>query len=200
MRRIGFIASQDGAVVKYDPKLHAPKAPPQPLTRHQRATQYFKAVRYIRELFKEVGFREIASESHGSFTAELGGFILDMTVKESVSIRFAHVTSYPGYTYSSEKISAKITQHSIGEHGEYVIQVGAVLPNMKSCRPVYVVVDKDCADPLREAFMSALASAKQFIDKDPGTLNKIKSAMAQRNVDKDFDRFRSQDDTRQLPG
>lgn len=198
MQKIGFIAGNDGAVVKYDPKLHAAVSP-KLLSRHQRATLYFKAVRYIRELFKEVGFKEITRESHGSFTIELGSFILDMTVRESKSLRIVHVTSYPGYVYDSNKINAKITQHSVGDHGEYVIQVGAVLPSMKSCTPIYVVIDKNSDNPLREAFMSALASAKQLIEKDPATLSKIQSALAGRNLNSDFERFSQQDEVNQLP-
>lgn len=200
MKQIGFVAAENGQIVKYDPKLHAPKAPPKSLTRHQRATLYFKAVRYIRELFKEVGFRQMTVEGHDAFTAELGSFILDMSVKESESMRIAHVTSYPGYRYDSEKITAKVIHHQVGDHGEYVIQIGAVLPNMRSCRPIYVVVDKNSADPLREGFMSALAAAKQLIELDPPTMRKIQQAMASRNLEKDFDRFSSQDDARQLPG
>jgi len=198
MRQIGFIAAQDGQVVKYDASLHSPK-PRQPLTRHQRATLYFKAVRFIHRLFQEVGFRDITLENHSSFTAELGRFILDITVKESNSMPIAHVTSYPGYTYDPETIRAKVTGYSLGEHGEYVIQVGAVLPNMRSSLPTFVVIDKDSPNPLKDAFMNTLAAAKQLIQQDPETLRKIQAALASRNLEKDFEKFSSEDDTRQLP-
>lgn len=198
MREIGFVAGQDGQVVKYDAKVHAPK-PRQPLTRHQRATLYFKAVRFIHRLFQEVGFRDITQENHTSFTAELGNFILDITVKESNSMPIAHVTSYPGYTYDTETIRAKVTGYSIGQFGEYVIQVGAVLPNQRSTLPTFVVIDRDSTDPLKDAFMSTLAAAKQLIQQDPETMRKIQQAMAARNLEKDFQKFSSEDDSRQLP-
>src|SRR5208337_749399 len=124
MRQIGFIAGQDGAVVKYDPKLHAAQTVPQPkaLTRHQRATLYFKAVRYIEKLFREVGFSPITQASHGSFTMELDNFILDMTVRESSSMPIAHVTSYSDYEYDPSQVKAKITLLNVGIAGEYMIQ------------------------------------------------------------------------------
>lgn len=198
MRQIGFIAAQDGQIVKYDPNVHAPK-PRQPLTRHQRATLYFKAVRYIHRLFNEVGFKDMTQDSHTAFTAELGKFILDITVKESQQMRIAYVTSYPGYVYDKEAIRAKVTGYSVGEHGEYVIQLGAVLPNLHSVPPVYVVIDKDSGDPLKEAFLNTLAAAKQLIQRDPETMRKIQAALAARNLDKDFQKFSSEDETRQLP-
>lgn len=197
MRQIGFIAAENGQVVKYDASIHAPK-PRQVLTRHQRATLYFKAVRYIHKLFTEVGFRDMTQESHSSFTAELGRFILDITVKESQSLRIAHVTSFPGYAYDPERIRAKVTGYSVGEHGEYVIQVGAVLPNLRSTRPVYVVIDKDSANPLKDAFMNVLAATKQLIEQDPETMRKIREALAGRNLDKDFEKFSSEDEAKQL--
>lgn len=198
MRQIGFVAAADGQVVKYDPKLHAP-TPRQALTRHQRATLYFKAVRYIHRLFNEVGFRDMTQDSHTTFTAELGKFILDISVKESQQMRIAYVTSYSGYAYDPEVIRAKVVRHSVGEHGEYVIQLGAVLPNLHSVPPVYVVIDKDSVDPLKEAFMNTLAAAKQLIQRDPETMRKIQQALAARNLDKDFQKFSSEDEGRQLP-
>lgn len=200
MSKTDFIASQGGEIVKYDPKVHAPKAPAAPLSRHQRATLYFKALRYIQALFREVGFTPITQESHGSFTIELGRFILDMTVREPSSMPVAHVTSYAGYEYDPNGIKAKVTRMDVGDPGEYVIQVGAVLPNQRSCRPIYVVVDKNSADPLRDAFMSALTSASDFIRRDPDTLKKIQTAMAARNLNADFEKFKNQDDSKQLPG
>jgi hypothetical protein len=201
MKQIGFIAGQDGAVVKYDPKLHAaaaPKAPSLPLTRHQRATLYFKALRYIEALFRDVGFHPITLDSHTAFTIELGDFILEMSAQ--IPPPMAHITSYPGYRYDSEQINAKVTSLSPGQPGEYVIRVIATLPNLRTLAPVYVVIDKDSADPLRDAFMSALASAKSLIQRDPATLAKIQAVMAKRDLAKDFDRFRAQDPERQLPG
>ena len=201
MQRIGFIASQDGAVVKYDPRVHAAQTVPKPkaLTRHQRATLYFKALRCIERLFKEVGFNPITLESHTAFIIELGNFILEMSVQQPPPM--AHVTSYAGYQYDSEKIRAKVTAMPIGTSpGEYVIRVVATLPNMRTCMPVYVVVNKDSNDPLREAFMSALASAKNLIQRDPATLRRIQEALARRDLHKDFDRYCDLDDKMQLPG
>ncbi len=200
MRQIGFIAAQDGAVVKYDPKQHAPAPKPKPLTRHQRATLYFKAVRYIEKLFREVGFVPITQYSHGSFTVELGNFILDMTVRESNSMPIAHVTSYVDYEFDPNVIKAKVTRMGVGAAGEYIIQVGAMLPNMRTTLPVFVVVDKNSTDPMREAFMSALTAARDLIRKDPDTLAKIQAAMAKRNIEKDFERFRNDDPEKQFPG
>lgn len=199
MRQIAFIAGRDGAVVKYDPKIHAAQAVPKPkvLTRHQRATLYFKALRYIEQLFKEVGFHPITLESHSAFTIELGDFILEMSVAQPPPM--AHVTSYPGYVYDSEKIMAKVTMMPVSSPGEYVIRVIGTLPNMRTCVPIYAVVDKNSADPLKDAFMNALTAAKDLIRRDPATLRRIQAAMARRNIEKDFERFRSSDPERQIP-
>ena len=200
MRQIGFIAGQDGAVVKYDPKLHAAQTTPKQraLTRHQRATQYFKALRYIEMLFKEVGFNPITLESHSSFTIELGDFILEMSVVQPPPM--AHVTSYPGYSYDSERISAKVTNMTTGAApGEYVIRVIGTLPNMRTCEPIYAVMNQTSADPLRDAFMNALTAAKDLIRRDPATLRRIQTVLAKRNIEKDFERFRTADPERQIP-
>lgn len=192
MKQIGFIASTDGQVVKYDASLHAPKPKAQPLTRHQRATLYFKAVRSISKLFREVGFEPVTLDSHSAFTLELGEFMLEMSVQ--IPPRMAHVTSFPGYVYDSKKVTAKVTSVSPAEPGEYVIRVIATLPNMRTCMPVYVVVKPDAQNPMKEAFMSALAAAKELIEKDPNTLRKIQQAMRQRDIEKDFEKFNSEDE------
>lgn len=195
MKQIGFIGSQDGQMVKYDAKIHAPK-PKQVLTRHQRATLYFKSIRYISRLFREVGFRSITLESHSEFTIELGDFILEMSVQ--VPPPMAHVTSFPGYVFDPKEIKAKVTNMSPAAPGEYVIRVIATLPNMRTCMPVYVVVSPDAENPMKDAFMSALAAAKDLIQRDPNTLRRIQQAMAQRNLEKDFEKFYSEDEGRQL--
>lgn len=191
MKQIGFIASQDGQVVKYDASVHAPK-PKQSLTRHQRATLYFKAVRYISKLFREVGFEPVTLDSHSAFTLELGDFMLEMSVQ--VPPPMAHVTSFPGYVYDNKKITAKVTSVSPAAPGEYVIRVIATLPNMRTCMPVYVVVRPDAETPMKDAFMSALAAAKDLIEKDPNTMRKIQQAMRQRDIEKDFEKFNSEED------
>lgn len=196
MKQIGFIASQDGQIVKYDASVHAPK-PRLALTRHQRATLYFKSVRYISQLFREVGFRPVTLDSHTAFTLELGDFMLEMTVQ--IPPPMAHVTSYPDYVYDSKEIKAKVTSMSPAAPGEYVVRVIATLPNMRTCMPVYVVVSPDSQNPMKDAFMSALAAAKQLIERDPNTMRKIHEAMAKRNLEKDFEKFNSQDEN-QLTG
>jgi hypothetical protein len=197
MRRIGFIAGEHG-IVKYDPKQHAPvfADKPKALTVHQRATLYFKALRYISTLFKEVGFKSIGEDSHTWFTLEMGQFILDMKVEKPPMM--AHVTSYPGYVYDPNKIAAKVTNLSPAPPGEYVIRVTAAI-NMHFDRPTYVVVDKDSVDPLRDAFKSALAAAASFIEKDRKTFDKIRAAMAERDLEKDFERFQESVESNQLP-
>jgi hypothetical protein len=196
MKQIGFIASTDGQVVKYDASLHAPKPKPQPLTRHQRATLYFKAVRYISKLFREVGFEPVTLDSHTAFTLELGDFMLEMCVQQPPPM--AHVTSFPGYVYSDKKINAKVTSATPAAPGEYVIRVIATLPNMRTCLPVYVVVGADAQSPMKEAFMSALAAAKELIEKDPNTMRRIQQALKERNIEKDFEKFNSEEDGHRL--
>jgi hypothetical protein len=193
----GYIAGEGGEVVKYDPKIHAVKRP-QVLTRHQRATIYFKALRYAETLFKEVGFYPVADPGHGAFVLELGNFMLEMVVQEAPQI--AYVTSYPGYQYDPKKINAKVTMMVPAERGEYVIRAIATLPNLQTCDPVFIVVDKDSPNVLRDAFMNIVRSAHSLIRRDPATLRRIQQAMASRNLEKDFERFSSEDDQRQLLG
>lgn len=195
-KKIGYVGSSDGSVIKYDPKAHAPAERPK-LTRHQRATLYFKAVRFIEKLFRDVGFTHVTPDSHGNFVLELGGardgfghsFVIEMKVEQPPPM--AHVTSYPGYAYDSKQINAKVTFGSVGSGapGEYVIRVIGTTPGMKTLRPVYVVVSPDSVNPLREAFMSALMAAHELIKHDPATLERIKAALASRNLNRDFERY-----------
>jgi hypothetical protein len=202
MKQINFVAGQTGSVAKYDPQARAPVpvSKPRPLTRHQWATLYFTAVRYIGKLFREVGFASVSEERPGILTLELGKFILDMAVKDFSSLPVAHVTSYPGYAYDSEKVNAKVTRMDLCAEGEYLIMVGAVLPNLKSVRPVFVAIDKGSSDPLKEAFVQALMAAKDLISRDPVTLSKIQEAMAGRNLEADFQLFKEMDIANKVEG
>lgn len=192
MKQIGFIAAGDGSVVKYDASLHAAKSKANPLGRHQRATLYFKAMRCVSGLLKEVGFRSLCQDSTAAITLEMGNngreFILELTAQ--VPPPMAHVTSYPGYVYDPNKVAAKVTSVGVSDSGEYVIRVVAMLSNMKTQLPIYVVVEKDSVDPLREAFMGILTSVRELVGKDPTVLSKIQEAMASRNLEADFKRFR----------
>lgn len=193
MRQIGFIAGKDGEIVKYDPKVHIVRGilKAAPLTRHQRATLYFKALRYVESLLTEVGFRPIADPGHGAFTLEMGNFMLEMTVQQAP--RVAHVTSYPGYVYDPEKVTAKVSMACPTDPRDYVIRAIATLPNLRTCQPVYIVVDKDSTDVLKDSFMSILRAAHTLIQMDAATLRRIKEVIARRNIEKDFERLRSQD-------
>lgn len=188
MKKIGFIAGQDGSVVKYEP----PTAVSKKLTKHQRATLYFKAVRVIDKFLQKVGFTSVTVPIHGCFVSELGGFVLEMKVEQPP--RMAYITSYPGYVYDPNKVTAKVTYAGVGAGGEYVIRVIAMLPNMKTCLPIYVTVSPESTDPLREAFMSSLAAARELIGRDRVTLERIQAAMASRDVRKDFEEINQQDD------
>jgi hypothetical protein len=192
-KEIGFIASESGAVVKYDPKIHAVQQsvpPAGPLTKHQRATLYFKALRAANALLREVGFHTVADVGHSGFCIEMDGFILEMMVKEPP--RLAHVTSYPGYEYDPKKINAKVTMACPTEDNEYVIQVIASY-RRGTMPPFYIVVAKDSPDVLKEAFRSILFAARDFIQKDPNLMAKIQAAMANRDLDKDLERLSAAD-------
>lgn len=203
MKKIGFIADTGGQVVKYEPQKAQPDHPAQPMTRHQRATIYFKALRYAETLLKEVGFRPVTLPSHGNFVLELGNFVLEMTTKEAPNV--AYVTSYVGYEYDPKKINAKVVMACPVEPGEYVIRAIATLPNMRTLDPIYITVNKDADDILKDAFFNVIRTAHALIQKDPATMNRIREAMASRNLETDFERFRDQEarlttgEMRQLP-
>jgi len=199
VKQIGFIANQDGAVVKYDPRIHAvrePAQPPGPLTRHQRATLYFKALRAASALLREVGFQTVADVGHSGFCIEMDRFILEMMVKEAP--RLAYVTSYPGYVYDPQNVTARVEMASCPtDSNDYVIQVVASYPR-GTFAPRYVMIRQNSPDVLREAFMGILAVARTFISKDPHLMAKIQAALARRDLEKDLDRL-SREDARQLP-
>lgn len=199
MKQIGFIASETGAVVKYNAQAPAQSVEnkPKALTKYQRSTLYFKALRYAEALLREVGFTAITESSHGAFSVELGNFLLEMRVQESP--RVAHVTSFEGYQYDPEKINAKVTMLMPVEKGEFVIRVIATLPNFKTCEPMYIVVPKDSANPLQEAFSNIVRAAHFFISKDPSTLNKIGEAIKKRDLAEDLKRLAGAESVPQVP-
>ena len=199
VKQIGFIASSNGTIVKYDPKIHAVREPAQPsgpLTRHQLATLYFKALRAASALLREVGFQTVADVGHSGFCIEMDRFILEMMVKEAP--RLAYVTSYPGYVYNPERVTARVEMASCpGDGNDYVIQVIASYPR-GTLAPHFVMIRQDSPDVLKEAFMGILTAARTFISRDPRLMAKIQAALAKRNLEKDLERL-SQEDARQLP-
>lgn len=204
VKKIGFIASETGAVVKYDPAIHAVKEAPKPagpLTRHQRATLYFKALRFADALLREVGFYTVADLGHSGFVIEMDNFILEAVVKEAPQV--AHVTSYPGYQYDPKKINAKVEMMVPVEGRDYVIQMSASYPRTGTTLPTFVVIRQDSPDVLKEAFMGILTTARDFIQKDPNLMAKIQAAMAQRDLERDLERLQSDDakrEARACPG
>ena len=194
MKQIGFIASADGAIVKYDPAVHAvqkTKPGAGPLTRHQRATLYFKALRTASALLQEVGFRAVADVGHTGFCIEMDEMILEMMVKEAPQM--AHVTSYPGYEYDPKKINAKVTFAAPVEGNDYTIQVTASYRRTGTLTPIFVVVRQDSPDVLKEAFMGILGTARTLIQRDPQLMAKIQVALAHRDLEKDLDRLSGAD-------
>lgn len=160
--------------------------PSGPLTRHRRATIYFKAMRMANKFLHEVGFHTVADCGHAGFSIELGYFMLEMMVKEPPMM--AHVTSYPGYTYDPNKVTAKVTINRITDTNDYVIQAIATI-NWNTINPIYIVVPQDAPDVLKAAFMSILLTARDLLRKDPATLAKIQEAMTRRDVERDYDRL-----------
>lgn len=198
VKKIGFIASETGAVVKYDPAIHGLKEAPKPagpLTRHQRATLYFKALRFADALLREVGFYTVADLGHSGFVIEMDRFILEAVVKEAPQV--AHVTSYPGYQYDPKKINAKVEMMVPVEGRDYVIQMSASYPRTGTTLPTFVVIRQDSPDVLKEAFMGILTTARDFIQKDPNLMAKIQAAMAQRDLERDLERLQSDDAKRE---
>jgi hypothetical protein len=197
MDKPGFIGSSDGSMVRYEPKAPEQKKPAQALTRHQRATVCFKAVRFAKELLKSVGFREEAEVGHAGFTMSIDGFLLEVMVKEPPQM--AHVTSYPGYQYDPKKINAKVTMACPTENGDYVIQLISTPPNSWTSLPVFIVVRQDSPDLLKEAFVNTLLSTRDALQKCPHIMAKVQAALAKRDIDKELEKMKAQDEPQALP-
>jgi len=176
-------------ITKYEGKnLQPPPNASKPaLTKHQRATLYFKAVRMIHTLLSEIGFQDAILPSHTAWSMDFHGFNLEVVVSECP--RMARVTSYPGYQYDPEKITAKVENIMPVEPGEYVIRITGVEETGWSTVPLFVVVRKDSDDPVREAFVSVLHSIHDMLRTRPNIMAKIKEAMRHRDVQKEFDRL-----------
>jgi hypothetical protein len=196
MDKPGFIGGPDGAVVRYDPKTPQSKKPEQALSRHQRATVYFKAVRFVRQLLCSVGFQDEADCGHSGFSISMDNFLLEMTVKEPPNM--AHVTSFAGYSYDPNKINAKVTNLCPTDGKDYVIQVMATQPNGWSSLPTFIVMRHDTDDLLREAFMNCLMTARNELSKSPRVWSKIQAALAKRDLELELEKLKAQD-TQALP-
>jgi hypothetical protein len=188
MSKPDFIGAADGSVVKYEPVRVQAHKPTAPLTRHQRATLYFKAVRCAGQLLQEVGFCPLADCGPTAFSLEFGHFLLEMAVKEAP--RVAHVTSYPGYVYDPERIRAQVTMLTPGAGQEYVIQAVGTFRG-RTLAPVFIVVRPDSPDPLREAFVNVLLTTRDLLSRDPALLARIQEALSRRDLNQDLDRLRS---------
>ncbi len=184
-------------MVRYEPKAPEQKKPAQALTRHQRATVYFKAVRYAKELLKSVGFYEEAEVGHAGFTMSIDGFLLEVMVKEPP--RMAHVTSHEHYQYDPKKINAKVTMSCPTENGDYVIQLISTPPNSWTSLPVFIVVRQDSPDLLKEAFVNILLSTRDALRKCPHIMAKVQAALAKRDIEKDLEKMKAQDEPQALP-
>lgn len=186
---------KDG-LVPYQTRAPQPQPPAKALTRHQRATVYFKALRYVRSLLNSVGFRDEADVGHSGFCIAMDGFILEMVVKEPPMM--AHVTSYPGYEYDPKKINAKVTMMVPTEGRDYVVQVIATTSDMMTQMPVFIVMRQDSPDLLRETFVNCLMSARDLMRKDPKILAKIQAALAKKDIERELEMLKAQDESRQL--
>jgi hypothetical protein len=183
-KKIGFVVSPGGEVVKYQGAAR--------LTRHQRATLYFKALRIAKALLQEVGFRAITDCGHAGFTIEMDHFLLEVMVQEPPQI--AHVTSYQGYSYDPRKVTAKVTMMLPTENRDYVIRAMATVRGM-TLNPVFIVVGQDSSDLLKEAVMNVLLTTRDFMSRDPALLAKIKAGLASRDLERDYERLAQADVT-----
>ncbi len=171
--------------------------PSGPLTKHQRATVYFKALRYAKSILCSVGFQEEADVGHTGFSISMQGFLLEMVCKEPPPM--AHVTSHESYKYDPEQINAKVTMMTPGDGKDYVIQVIATPPNQWSANPVFIVVRPDSPDLLKEAFVNILLSARDALRKCPHLMQKIQEALKKVNLDVELEKLKAQDDAQALP-
>lgn len=189
--------NESGGLSKYSPQ--APQARQQgvqqsnskALTRHQRATVYFQAVRYAKEILKSVGFREEAEVGHAGFTMSIDQFLLEVMVKEPPLM--AHVTSHADYQYDPKKINAKVTMSCPTENGDYVIQLISTPPNGWTSMPVFIVVRQDSPDLLKEAFVNILLSTREALRKCPHIMAKVQAAMAKKDIEKELETMKAQD-------
>jgi hypothetical protein len=191
MREADFSVSSEGAVVEYEPQAVQTGQRGGPLTRHQRATIYFKALRLANKLLQSVGFHAVVDCGHRGFSLEQDGFMLEMMVKEAPQM--AHVTSYPGYVYDPDKITAKVTMACPAPPGEYVIQAIASQPSTGTLPPVFITVRPDAKDVLKETFMSILSTAHLLISKNWALADKIKNKLRERRLDEEFEQLSLQD-------
>ena len=193
MKQIAFIAGAGGEVVRYDPAVHSVKEAVAPLSKAQRATIFFKALRMANEFLHHIGFTTVADVGHSGFCIEMGGFILEMRVMDSP--KMAYVTSYANYTYDPKKINAKVTNIATGADGtDYVIRITGSHSKIGTLPPTIVSVRKDSPDVLKEAFRGILLTAQDLIAVDPKLLSKIKSIMAKQDADLEFNRILSEFD------
>jgi hypothetical protein len=146
----------------------------QELTRHQRATLYFKAIRMVHTLLSEIGFQDAILPSHTAWSMDFYGFNLEVAVTQPPQM--ARVTSYPGYVYDPEKITAKVEMFTPGEPGEYVIRIIGMGEDGWTMEPMLVIVRKDSPDPLRESFVSVLHAIHELIRRRPALMARIKAA------------------------
>jgi hypothetical protein len=188
MRQIGFIASEVGEVVKYDPKKSVPRGTaPLDKTASQRATLYFKALRFAKYLLLKVGFHEMTIPAHTYFVLECSGFILEAKVIKFEGIPVAYVTS--GIDGRSE---IKISDNSPAQPGEYSIQITAMVSTGRTTQPVHVIIDKEAEDPLSDAFSNILRTIKMLVDRDPRVSQMVAEALRKRDMNADIEAFFSE--------
>jgi hypothetical protein len=138
----------------------------------RRATLYFKALRLVHDLLAKTGFQDEIPPSHTAWSMGLGGFNLEAAVVNPGNV--VHVTSYPGYVYNPDEVTAKVERCDIADPGEYTVRLIGLDPRGRSTVPVFVVINKDSPEPLREAVMTMLFAIENMLKTRPEILERMK--------------------------
>lgn len=128
-------------------------------SRFCRITQMFRGLRMAEKLLAEAGFIT-NSWAHDVFGALREKLMVEVKVTETP--RTAHVTSYVGYTYDSEKINAKIThlQDLVGD--THIVRIIFSKVDGPSASPIYLTIRKDSDDPAKETFIGVMNTIRNF--------------------------------------
>lgn len=154
-RRIGFVVSQEGAVVPWQPP--QPPAPPaRPLNRDERVDAYRAGIRHTTDALREMGFAIHYTAEHTT-SAEFRGYLFDFRIQRPDHV--AHIGGTPGPKSTKGTHGGSIYKLSDEIQSEFALQM--IIGKEFSARPLYVALDENLPDPAKtiyNAVMGFLAS------------------------------------------
>lgn len=124
----------------------------------QKVTQMFRGLRMAEKFLAGAGFTTNAW-AHNVFGAVYGKLMLEAKVTEPD--RVAHVTSYAGYRYDSEKVTAKITTMRDLVKDSHIVRITLSKVDGASLPPIFLSI-RDSTDPARETFLGIMTVLRNF--------------------------------------